>query len=205
MADATISNRKSAVTKKYCAIEGCSKPARQRGYCGMHYLRMYRTGSFELVKPVEFREHSGGYLLEYAPDHPLTTKGQQRVYAHRKAMYDSRGSGPFPCHWCARTVTWETLHVDHLDDNKRNNEPDNLVPSCAVCNQQRGHHKQAKKVREKGVLITAFGRTMCRSEWAREIGISVPTLAARISGGWPLERALTEPRGATGPKRKRDA
>jgi hypothetical protein len=189
------------IMTKTCSVDGCEKPARQRGYCTMHYIRWYRNGTLELTKPPEFRDHSHGYLLEYAPDHPLTRESKNRVYAHRRVLYDTRGAGPFPCHWCAAMVTWDDLHVDHLDDNKKNNDPANLVPSCKVCNPQRGRQKAAARHRAMGVQITAFGRTMCRSEWAREVGISVSALAARIASGWPLEKALTEPRGKTGPKR----
>jgi hypothetical protein len=189
--------------KRSCAVEGCEKPLKQREYCKMHYTRLYRTGSLDLIAKTipQFIEQSGGYLLEHAPDHPLTRKGK-RVYAHRKAMYDARGAGPFPCHWCGASVTWDDLHVDHLDEDKHNNNPNNLVPSCPSCNKKRGYHKQVEKIRARGVQITAFGQTMCRSEWAREVGLTASSLRSRILSGWTIEKALSEPRGNTGPKRR---
>jgi hypothetical protein len=39
--------------------------------------------------------------------------------------------------------------------------------------------------------ITYAGRTMNQAEWARFLGIGIPTLKNRIRSGWPLERALS--------------
>lgn len=50
--------------------------------------------------------------------------------------------------------------------------------------------------------ITAFGETKRMAEWARERGISVGNISHRISLGWDVERALTEPvTKAQGPNR----
>lgn len=43
------------------------------------------------------------------------------------------------------------------------------------------------------VMIQYDGKSLCISEWARRIGVSRFTLHWRLSNGWPLERALTEP------------
>lgn len=43
-------------------------------------------------------------------------------------------------------------------------------------------------------LVTYNGRTLCISEWAEVLGISVKTLYTRlITRGWPVERAMTTP------------
>ena len=39
--------------------------------------------------------------------------------------------------------------------------------------------------------ITAFGKTMCLSDWARELGVSHQKLLYRIKAGWPIDQMLT--------------
>ncbi len=74
---------------------------------------------------------------------------------HRVVLYAKIGPGPHPCHWCAKPVDWmrmrglpakapDRLVTDHLDENIRNNDPDNLVPSCSGCNANRAHRLRIK-------------------------------------------------------------
>lgn len=42
-------------------------------------------------------------------------------------------------------------------------------------------------------LITHEGRTQTITAWAREVGLSAPTLWSRINAGWPVREALTDP------------
>ncbi len=62
---------------------------------------------------------------------------------HRIILFENIGTGPHKCHWCNCQVDWATsfgikkLCVDHLDNNGRNNDPVNLVPSCHKCNCRR--------------------------------------------------------------------
>ena len=79
------------------------------------------------------------------PEHPLASKGGI-VREHRVVLFAKIGPGTHPCHWCGSPVTWRApgepgtitgqgvLIADHLDDDKRNNDPGNLVPSCNRCN-----------------------------------------------------------------------
>ncbi len=65
---------------------------------------------------------------------------------HRAVLYEKLGADAQSCHWCQAEVRWRTVRdagsytgpgallVDHLDGNKRNNDPANLVPSCHRCN-----------------------------------------------------------------------
>jgi|JI10StandDraft_1071094.scaffolds.fasta_scaffold258647_3 hypothetical protein len=85
-----------------------------------------------------------GYLVltgQYG--HPLTAKNGA-LKEHRKVLYDKIGPGTHLCHWCGREVEWLStvrrteLCVDHLDDDKLNNDERNLVPSCFKCNWDRG-------------------------------------------------------------------
>ena len=133
-----------------CNVLGCDGLIRsaRSTLCEKHYYRLRRNGHLSLKPkhdPPRLVDHSNGYKLLYAPDHPISTKGQPvRVYEHRAVYYEKHGDGPFRCHWCRLEVTWSTMHVDHLDDDKTNNEPTNLVASCPVCNQRRGSEAETQ-------------------------------------------------------------
>lgn len=138
----------------------------------------------------------------YAPKHPVGTVGQQsRVYEHRAVYHAEHGEGPFSCNWCGVEVTWQTMHVDHVDDDKANNDPSNLVASCPTCNQGRGKVKQRRNLRQRvSPKITWRGRTQTVCDWADEIGLTASALKQRLRAGWDTTRAMTEPRGRFGPK-----
>lgn len=89
-----------------------------------------------------------GYLIlsaQYA--HPLADK-RGLLLEHRKVLYNKIGPGPHDCFWCLRPgLVWvgrgpDAIHVDHLDDDRGNNDPENLAPSCYRCNMNR-HRKRS--------------------------------------------------------------
>lgn len=177
-----------------CSVEGCARPRRTRKavVCNVHYHRLWRTGKLEQV-PKQVIEHSCGYLLDRVLGHALSTPGNPSyVYQHRRIFYENHGNGPFACHVCGASVTWSGMHVDHLDDDPRNNVPDNLAPACPTCNRSRGRAKMAAARRAQGRLFTLNGETRCLSEWAGTLGISAQSLRHRIAAGWPIERALSD-------------
>lgn len=129
-----------------CAIEGCLRRYRSGGLCGMHLRRMIRLGSPGEIAPRRAPNGRGwlnasGYRMRYLPEHPLATNSGH-VFEHRVALYEKIGAGEHSCWWCNRTVSWEfswpaslsALVVDHLDRDRDNNAPENLVPSCQPCN-----------------------------------------------------------------------
>ena len=184
-----------------CIVEGCDKNTRggRCPYCEMHYGRLRRNGTLDRVLTAHTREHSGGYILVPAHGHPLA-HGGSLVYEHRAVYYDAHGEGPFKCHWCGKDITWSTLHIDHLNDSKKDNRLSNLVASCPACNKQRGHHKMLRTTREKrATWIEYEGKRQTLLEWAQQTGIGRTALQYRLANGWPLDRALTEPRGKSGP------
>lgn len=84
-----------------------------------------------------------GYRIIKAHGHPMAND-QGNAFEHRVLLFDAIGPSGHPCHWCNRPLVWlgptgvDKLCIDHLDDNKVNNDLANLVPSCVVCNAQRG-------------------------------------------------------------------
>lgn len=82
----------------------------------------------------------GTYETVLAPGHPLASDAIGKLWAHRVALYDKIGPGSHACFHCQEPVEWTFgirkggLVVDHLDGDKRNNSPENLVPSCNRCN-----------------------------------------------------------------------
>jgi hypothetical protein len=194
-----------------CEARGCKKQVRSAGakFCEAHYMRQRRNGHLHLVAevspPPKFTTHTQGYVLEYAPGHWIAERTKQsRVYQHRRVFFDAHGEGPFLCHWCSVQVTWDDMHVDHVNAVRNDNDLSNLVASCAGCNHRRGHSKMKATARAKSATkISWAGESLTLGEWAERIGISRASIASRIASGWAVERALTEVRGKTGPRTKR--
>lgn len=132
---------------KECTVHGCSRKIKAKNFCDLHYYRFSKFGSTDLPKkPIINR-----YKRISKVGHPLTTvKGF--VYEHRAILYDKIGKGPHYCYWCDKTIGWtvgvapehDSIVVDHLDRNRRNNETNNLVPSCPKCNSSRSHGNQTE-------------------------------------------------------------
>lgn len=197
--------RAEALVLPACSVPGCEAGANRvgAGLCEAHYMRVRRNGTTatQYESADAYHDHSGGYLLVKAKGHPRSLGGS-RAYAHRVVFTDTYGEGPFKCNWCPNTVTWGNMHVDHLDDNKHNNHPDNLVAACPVCNMKRGRGKIKATWRGKTGL-EFNGLRLTPNEWAARLGISGAALTWRLKH-WPLARALTEGRGVTGPLSLKD-
>lgn len=82
----------------------------------------------------------GYVVLRYQYGHPLASHHGE-LLEHRKVLYEKIGPGEHPCYWCGKLRSWggsQGIHADHLDDDRLNNDPENLVPSCKRCNGRRG-------------------------------------------------------------------
>lgn len=188
-----------------CSVIGCGCKVRSAGavLCEKHYMRLRRHGDVrrkvDANPPEPVALHSHGYVMEYYPGHPLARGA--RVYQHRRVFFDAHGDGPFTCKWCGCNVSWDDMHVDHLNAVRDDNRIENLVASCASCNTgcERSMSADAARKRAKH-RYELYGETLTAQQWASRIGISRNSLLARLAAGWPIERALTEARGSTGPK-----
>jgi len=194
-----------------CIVDGCECSPRSgySKYCEMHYGRIRRNGNIEL-RPKNTRSvRHHGYVVVNVKSELSHKMGW--VYEHRLVLINKIGTGKHPCHWCGKIVDFslrypksrDALVVDHLDDVKANNDPDNLVPSCSSCNARRSAIKINEKMREKRSTWVEFGgERKTVKEWADELGIRRESLFWRLKNGWSTERALTKGRGVTGPKRQ---
>jgi hypothetical protein len=123
-----------------CIVDGCGRKHSGNGLCALHRRRRARGLPLDYVRP---RLPPKRYRLLKRKTHPLADK-LGRVYEHRLALFDSMvatkaigagGGGRIPCFWCGRPVEWlVTLFVDHLNFDRHDNRPENLVPSCNGCN-----------------------------------------------------------------------
>lgn len=132
-----------------CAVDTCERVSHAKGYCKMHYRRFVKTGSpggLLQAPNGSGTVSSEGYRWIYAPTHALA-RTKRQILEHRVVLYDSIGGGEHPCHWCGVIVSWDlsypadplALIVDHLDEDKLNNDETNLVPSCNACNIRRSN------------------------------------------------------------------
>jgi hypothetical protein len=128
-----------------CTIVGCTRPIHGNGLCNLHRSRLARTGMTDA--PIRKSLASKRYKLVKRPGHPLAHATTHRVYEHRAVLFDQVGMGWVPCFWCGNPVKFSTEHpqppdaliTDHLDHDRHNNAPTNVMPACNSCNCARSH------------------------------------------------------------------
>lgn len=140
---ANVGNKRGT-GRALCEVGDCGRIVKGRGLCGRHYMRAYRHGD---VTTGEGRYGSGwlrpdGYIETRRTGHVLAT-AHGFLLMHRLNLFDRIGFGPHRCHWCSTPINWGlgvgkgVLVVDHVDADRSNNQPPNLVPSCHPCNIRR--------------------------------------------------------------------
>ena len=167
-----------------CTVDGCEGKHHGKGLCGTHYERFLKHGD-----PL-----CGA--RQKCPD-TCTIEGCGRK--HR-----ARG-------FCCKHYDAHRNHGDPLYSPPPKPKP--KVKLCTVdgCGKKhfgRGycvfHHTAFRAYGDplyrKRKPIEFNGQAKTISEWARELDIDPSSLSQRLRGGWPVERALTEPRGKFGPR-----
>jgi hypothetical protein len=151
---------------RVCEVDDCGKPTRSRSaaLCAMHYHRQYRHGSVDTVLAGTRSNpaNASRYVTVYTPDHRIKPGGGM-VHRGRLALWDAIGEGPHACHWCGVEVRWMVvkgvgtssrtpgyLSVDHLDEDRANDDPSNLAPACMPCNTDRAAALKHQRLRAQG-------------------------------------------------------
>jgi 5-methylcytosine-specific restriction endonuclease McrA len=177
-----------------CKVDDCGRPARYKAacLCQKHYFRVRRYGTTETTKVGKGRDRyvtPAGYVYVRRPEHPLAIKNGL-VAEHRAVVYDDLGPGPMNCELCGVVVTWERVHIDHIDETTENNVRTNLRPTCNACNTQRGRAPEHTYCGRLG--ITYEGVTKTAHEWASDprVAVTGKTIRARLNAGQTVEQAL---------------
>ena len=100
------------------------------------------------------------------------------MWEHRTIVYARYGDTLPPCELCGKRVTWETVHIDHEDENPANNDPKNLRPLCRGCNVSRPLRSNSKNLTIDGITKTA-------ASWSRDPRVCVcyATILKRKAAG----------------------
>jgi len=179
-----------------CIVKNCDIAASRSKatLCEMHYMRMYRNGTFEKIHvPSERLNHSHGYIINYAPSHPLAQQNG-RVFEHRRIYHDCVSKTVDCCSLCGGDISWGTCHIDHINNNKQDNRPENLRATCTTCNTRRGRRPDHEY--PHCMAITAMGETKTPAEWARDkrVHVAGATIRRRKKQGMSDFDALFAPK-----------
>lgn len=182
-----------------CKIDGCEIKAmyKVKQLCQKHYFRVMRNGHSDLLPKArkERSQNPAGYQKIFKPAHRLANSDGY-VYEHRMLMYAKHGEHLPVCEMCGKEINWSSCHIDHIDENVKNNHIENLRPVCRGCNTSRTERRTIKK-------YSYQGKYMSVTEMAKIDGVQVGRhhLKIRLDSGMKVEDALFRPN-TTHPKSK---
>ncbi len=179
-----------------CKVNGCETDVMYIGkqLCQKHYFRLMRNGTTDRKIVAAYRtSNPAGYQLLNEPTHKLANKNG-KVYEHRYLIYKKYGENLPNCELCGSEINWSNCHIDHIDENVKNNNENNLRPLCRPCNTFRNYPEQ-HMIRGKN-SITFEGITMTPHEWARDrrVVITSATIQRRKDAGMSDYDALFAPK-----------
>jgi len=114
-----------------CSIDGCSQMARARGWCFKHWARWKAHGDPNVTirdYGAKRSEKGNGYIRVWVPGHP-TAAADGYALEHRYVMHE-----------LGHDV--DGMHVHHLDHDRSNNDPANLVVMTAE--EHMSHHANTR-------------------------------------------------------------
>lgn len=125
-----------------CKINGCNGLATRDKFtvCEAHYCMFRRNGNYN-GKYKSPTAKQGNYIRvngKEAKKHYMATDKSGLLYEHRMVAYDVRNGICEPCFWCGIELDWKSCVIDHLNEDKHDNSPENLLISCVKCNRARG-------------------------------------------------------------------
>lgn len=166
-----------------CRADGCERSAiyKSARLCQKHYFRLRRNGALDLRSPKESIETPNGYIKRYSPSHPLAVSDSY-VFEHRAVMWELVGQECSSCKICGKPESWDTCHVDHIDDDRKNNAPENLRILCRACNVFRSRSGEAGGK----WIIEIDGVRMTASAWSRhpDVKVAAGTIIRRKKAGF---------------------
>src|SRR5574340_852333 len=179
-----------------CSVDGCCREAayKEKQLCQKHYFRLWRNGTTDIVRSRKDRiENAKGYQKLFSPGHKLANSDGY-AYEHRLVVYEKYGENLPDCELCGKPTDWATCHIDHKDNDIRNNDPSNLRPVCRPCNTNRG--RKAEHTYSRHAAVTVDGVTMTPHEWSQVDGVRVTgtTIRRRLKNGASHKEAVYGPK-----------
>lgn len=178
-----------------CCVKDCQRDARYKAaqLCQKHYFRFRRNGSADKLPTSRLQRvvTPNGYVRVWDPEHALADR-KGYVFEHRQVMWEVVGPGCRNCEICSKHESWLTCHVDHIDENRQNNQRSNLRILCRGCNVKRGFKPESFEGRGRAGLIEFDGVRLTPEQWARDprVKVSGATIIRRKLAGMSDHDAL---------------
>ena len=160
------------------------------------------------------RNEASAKFGSFSAEHPETFQSWRSMlhrcyYPSQKAYKDYGGKGVKVCEYLRESPHNLVTLIGHR--TKGNPSLDRFPNhsghySCGVCSEclQEGWQINVRWTTRKGqalnrgdfnVHLTAFGKTMTKSQWMEASGLSWSCLTGRIRRGWTIEKSLSTPDG----------